>query len=468
MTEPLRAALLAIALLLGFCGCGGPGNRGPAPLPCAIDADCPVDHRCGAGFCVAVAQPVPFDAQIDGSDTKDGDNAEGDDWPSDVTEPDASAIDSIQSTDTDAHITAETTANDAAPTDAAGACKSAYECSDDDPCTADLCTDGACSNGAKAPGCCAVDADCDDNLGCTADACIQNQCAHPTIGVCCQIGLQCDDGDPCTDELCDKGLCTHSAVPGCDPNRGGGGNPSCGDGACDEGEACQSCPQDCGACGTCGDGTCGFAESCQSCAQDCGSCTSTKCTPGGTCCTAAGQYAPKGLQCGTSKLSKTYVCSATGNGSDVMLSYKVGGCAGTSTLCSTSSSYAVQKVETYKACSSSQKCQVTSSTSPGTCVQGDKCTPGSKCCPDGQYAAKGTKCATSVSKKVYSCSSASKGATIYLQEAFAGCTGTSTTCSTSSSYLSWTGLQTYKKCSSSQYCKVSSSGTSGSCSSTAP
>ena len=148
-----------------------------------------------------------------------------------------------------------------------------------------------------------------------------------------------------------------------------------------------------------------------------------------------------------------------------MLGYQLAGCTGYSTSCSSSSSYSVSMVETYKKCSSFQKCSVKSATSPGTCVTGDKCTPGTKCCPDGQYAAKATKCGTSVTKKQYTCSSGSKGATIYLQEAYGGCTGSSTSCSTSSSYRFWAPQKKYKKCSSSQYCKVSSSGTSASCSS---
>ncbi|MGD2108695.1 MAG: right-handed parallel beta-helix repeat-containing protein [Phycisphaerae bacterium] len=42
---------------------------------------------------------------------------------------------------------------------------------------------------------------------------------------------------------------------------------TCGDGVCDEGESCETCACDCGAC--CGDGTCATHESCVSCAADC-------------------------------------------------------------------------------------------------------------------------------------------------------------------------------------------------------
>jgi hypothetical protein len=49
---------------------------------------------------------------------------------------------------------------------------------------------------------------------------------------------------------------------------------TCGDGTCNGGDTCSSCPQDCGVCwtATCGDGTCSAGETCSSCAQDCGGC----------------------------------------------------------------------------------------------------------------------------------------------------------------------------------------------------
>ncbi len=96
-------------------------------------------------------------------------------------------------------------------------------------------------------------------------------------------------------------------------------------------------------------------------------------------------------------------------------------------------------------------------------IKGDKCTPGTTCCPDGQYAAKGTKCGTSYYKKQYTCSGLGKGNTIMVQELYKGCSGYSTSCSSSSSYLYWGPSKKYKKCSSSTSCYVSSSGTSASC-----
>ncbi|MBM4356229.1 MAG: CHAP domain-containing protein, partial [Deltaproteobacteria bacterium] len=69
-------------------------------------------------------------------------------------------------------------------------------------------------------------------------------------GGCCGNGA-CDNGENCASCAQDCGGC-------------------CGNGACDNGENCASCPGDCGQC--CGNGACDFGESCSSCEKDCGIC----------------------------------------------------------------------------------------------------------------------------------------------------------------------------------------------------
>lgn len=85
--------------------------------------------------------------------------------------------------------------------------------------------------------------------------------------------------------------------------------PRCGDGSCDGGESCGSCPSDCGACAPrCGDGSCGGSETCASCPGDCGACPAASWRApsgsdvypanGGDVCNGAGAAARDGSSAG--------------------------------------------------------------------------------------------------------------------------------------------------------------------------
>jgi len=83
-----------------------------------------------------------------------------------------------------------------------------------------------------------------------------------------------------------------------------GFGPSCGDGCCNVGEDCTTCPQDCIECGDgccvpgedtcncpadcstdCGDGCCNGTEDCTNCTTDCNTCGDGCCVSGETACT---------------------------------------------------------------------------------------------------------------------------------------------------------------------------------------
>jgi hypothetical protein len=119
-------------------------------------------------------------------------------------------------------------------------------------------------------------------------------CQCPTglaASTLCTIEPTCEDaaeGEPGY-ETCEQAI---AAAP--DPDCGDG--PQCGNGRCEPGEGCLTCPFDCGLCGPrCGNGFCEFGESCSSCPFDCGSCA-PQCGNGvcefgessSTCCTDCG------------------------------------------------------------------------------------------------------------------------------------------------------------------------------------
>ena len=80
------------------------------------------------------------------------------------------------------------------------------------------------------------------------------------------------DASNCGNQVCDETEDCQTCPDDCGECGTCAGDPVCGDGICDEHckENCQSCSEDCGSCGpVCGDGICEEEEDCQSCERDC-------------------------------------------------------------------------------------------------------------------------------------------------------------------------------------------------------
>ena len=161
-------------------------------------------------------------------------------------------------------------------------------------------TETSCSDG--------IDDDCDgyvdcDDIDCAGDAACQcgngicdpgedycscpTDCGAPPAEICdngldddCDGDIDCDDadcfGDPacpsCGDGTCNPGEDCHTCPSDCIGQTGG--RPSsrycCGDGVCEGAEDAINCEVDCGAGPVCGDGTCDPGEDECNCSQDCG------------------------------------------------------------------------------------------------------------------------------------------------------------------------------------------------------
>lgn len=135
-----------------------------------------------------------------------------------------------------------------------GTCTTDFQCDDNDSCTADTCTAGACRNTAVPDGTTCLDDNlcngeetcqrgrctrgpslsCGDGNACTTDGCNPSSgCTYAPVAGCrsCATASQCDDGNPCTRDTCTpRGTCTNALIGGC---------AACSsDGQCDDHNAC--------------------------------------------------------------------------------------------------------------------------------------------------------------------------------------------------------------------------------------
>ena len=103
-------------------------------------------------------------------------------------------------------------------------------------------------------------------------------------------------------------------------------NPSqCGNGACSNGETCETCEEDCGACPTCPDGTCNGDETCESCVADCFECPNCgdlACAQSEDC-TCESDCGPCTLGCATTLIFSEYL-EGTGSNKALEISNRTG------------------------------------------------------------------------------------------------------------------------------------------------
>lgn len=502
-----------IALMIAFSGvaCSSPtGGGGGVATPCQTTAECS-GYPCTNGFCdFSTWQP---DTQTDaGNVTDTGGTAT--DTSGTATDSGSAAKDtggggadtSGPQPDTSAPVDAGCKTAQGQP-----CCTSAAQCPAGSACTVGGCDlkTGECTLTAK-PNCCQKDSDCGAGAGnpCKKGSCDVatktcsivnadngdpcddgNACTQKdncVVGSCNGQPLDCDDGDPCTSDSCANGTCKNTYIQGC-----------CAKGACcdlakktfrPKGSQCGDkpltelrCKPDGMAVETrfafavCGgtSSTCPTTPSTSAwsawypvktctgtskCAQvgssvDCvpQTTSTTSCTSGVCCDTTTGKIKGKGSQCSTSVYTSSTLCV----GNNVFKAEQFRGCYGTSSSgCSSSSSYRYRApAKFYQACKQGQYCYRSSSTY-AYCKTGQPCTTGA-CCDvkgTGVQLPKYTKCGTTPAKTEYMCG---EGNTILKREAFAGCSGSSATCSTSSSYYTWGSWSVDKTCPSSQSCKIS-------------
>jgi hypothetical protein len=172
------------------------------------------------------------------------------------------------------------------------------------------------------------------------------------------------------------------------------------------------------------------------------------CTSGGCCDTKNKVFLAKGKTCtdSSSVVATQYQC---GSGVIEKRTAKKG-CNGVASVCQTSSNYYVWSGwSTHSSCIKGYGCVPNKlNTKPGTCVKLGDCSSGACCDTKAKkFRPAKYKCSSKVVQTKISCSGSTK---LYKQTAYYGCSGSSSSCPSSSSTYNWAystiPCQSYEKC----------------------
>ncbi|MCB9739721.1 MAG: hypothetical protein H6747_10670 [Deltaproteobacteria bacterium] len=202
--------------------------------------------------------------------------------------------------------------------------------------------------------------------------------------------------------------------------------------------------------------TCGAKEACEISWSGEGSCTSkTQCSPSSGCCTADGFYAAQGASCtsSTTTAKSEKKCQDKEKGGWIMQRTAGYGCSGSSGSCSYSSeNYVWSDWKQLEQCAKNEACD--DSWGYVTCSSAGTCSPSGGCCDEtGEYQAKGSKCDTSSSP--WETEKKCDGSKIMVRKGWAGCSGSSGSCSYLSENVVWDEWQIDQDCGPDQVCKGS-------------
>lgn len=197
----------------------------------------------------------------------------------------------------------------------AGQCVACFvdtDCTDDNECTSDACSEGACTYVASAGG-----SDCAGGV-CNGDAaepmCIQclddDMCSGDTArcdvasGTCvaCLSPAECDDGNECTSDACTSGVCSNNTLAVSSACSGGvcdgSSPPLCTE--CVDNSQCEGATPSCisGSCAQCATNSdCDDGNECTSDSCGGGTCTNTASATGSACAAGVCSAATECVEC---------------------------------------------------------------------------------------------------------------------------------------------------------------------------